>query len=224
MKPAQLLLVLVSLASTGLAQGYPDAQGLLYGHVVDPNGQAAKAIQLQARPLGVALGAVLPLTRTDENGDYRMRVPWWGRYTVYAEDRDAGYSLFTNSLSNPGSPREVTISPDHPQAEFNFQLPPKAGFLHFHLTDAKTGAPISGIEVKLLLDGRPPKPVYGESTAADKPFLVPSNKDVLIHVTSWGYKEWGQSAGGGKAIRLAPGAKLTLNVKLEPDTKRSGSD
>jgi hypothetical protein len=220
MKSAQLLFGLVSLAFAAILQaGSPNAQGLLYGHVVDPNGQPAKGIQLQARPLGVALGTVLPLTRTDEKGNYRMGVPWWGRYTVYAEDRDAGYSLFTNGLANPGNPREVTISPDHPQAEFNFQLPPKAGFLHLHLTNKKTGASISGAGVNLLLDGRPPKPVYSEGAAADKPFLVPSDTDVLIHVTSWGYKEWDQSAGRGKAIRLAPGAELTLHVALEPAAK-----
>jgi hypothetical protein len=48
------------------------------------------------------------------------------------------------------------------------------------------------------------------------PFLVPSGKDILIHVTSWGYKEWDQSADGGKVIHLSPGAKLTLDVTLEP--------
>jgi 5-hydroxyisourate hydrolase-like protein (transthyretin family) len=217
MKTAPLLFGLVFLAATGIPQeGYQDAPGLIFGHVVDQNGQPAKGVELEAMPLGVVLATVLPRSRTDENGNYRIAAPWWGRYTVYAEDPDAGYSQLATYRVGPNGPAEVTISRDHPQAEFNFQLPPKAGFLHFHLTDQTTGRPIHGIEVTVLLKEQPPRPVYSSGTSADKPFLVPSDRDILIHVTSWGYKEWNQSAGAGKAIRLSPGAELTLDVSLEP--------
>lgn len=197
-------------------EGYQDAPGLIFGHVVDQNGQPAKGIGLEALPLGVALGTVLPRSKTDENGNYRMGVPWWGRYTVFAEDLDAGYSIFATGTSDPGHPAEVTISPGHPRGEFNFRLPPKAGFLHFHLTDRRTGAPIDGILVSMFLKEQPTKPVYSGSSYANKPILVPSEEDLLIHVTSQGYKEWQQSAGRGKSIRLSPGAELTLDVVLEP--------
>jgi hypothetical protein len=218
MKAATLLFGLVLFVSHGIPQEghYPGAPGSIFGHVVDQNNQPAKGIVLEAQPLGVVLAAILPRSKTDENGYFRMGVPWWGRYTVYAEDLNAGYSSFTTPPADPVHLAEVTISPDHPQAEFNFQLPPKAGFLYFHLRDAKTGDPISGIEVTVALEGPPAKPVYSEGTSADKPFLVPSNKDVVIHVTSWGYKEWDKSVGGGKAVRLAPGTELTLDVALEP--------
>lgn len=219
MKAAPLLLGLVFLASMGIPQeGYPGAKGSILGHVVDQNNQPARGIVLEATPLGGMLATVLPSAKTDENGNYRIAAPWWGRYTVYAEDQNAGYSLFATGMSNPDHPAEVTISPDHPEAEFNFQLPAKAGFLHFHLTDAKTGSPIHGIEVSVSLAEQPPRPIYSSGTSADKPFLVPSDKDVLIHVTSRGYKEWDQSAGKGKAIRLAPGAKLSFDITLEPAT------
>lgn len=217
MKAAPILFGLVFLASTGKPQhGYPNAQGAIFGHVVDLSGQPAKGIGLEALPLERPIAAVLPRAKTDENGYYRMGVPWWGRYRVYAEDRDAGYSSFTTGLLDPNHPPEITVSPELPQAEFNFQLPPKAGFLHFHLTDQRTGARISGIEVSVLLKEQPPRPVYSDGTSTDKPFLVPSNKDVLIHVTSWGYKEWDQCAADGMPIRLKPGAELTLDVALEP--------
>jgi hypothetical protein len=217
MRVPALLFGFAFLASAGIPQeNYPGAKAVIFGHVVDQNNQPAKQIEVEGLPLGVALGAILPHSKTDDNGNYRLGVPWWGRYTVYADDPNAGYSSFATPPVNPDHLAEVTVSTDHPQAEFNFQLPTKAGFLHFHLRNAKTGAPIHGIEVTVALKGPPTKPVYSDGTSADKPFLVPSNRDVLIHVTSWGYKEWDQSVEGGKAIRLAPGAKLTLNVKLNP--------
>ena len=217
MKVAALLFGLVFFVSLGIPQeNYPNAKAVIFGHVVDQNNQPAKQIEVEGMPLGVALGAILPRSRTDENGNYRLGVPWWGRYTVYANDLNAGYSSFTTPPADPDHLAEVTVSTDHPQAEFDFQLPRKAGFLHFHLTNAKTGAPISRIEVTVALKGPPARLVYSDGTSADKSFLVPSNKDVLLHVTSWGYKEWDKSVGGGKAIRLAPGAELTLNVKLNP--------
>jgi hypothetical protein len=219
MKAAPLLFGLAFLASVGIPQeGYPGAKGSILGHVVDQNNQPAKGIVLEAEPLGVVLATVLPRAKTDENGNYRIGAPWWGRYTVYADDLNAGYSASVMGPSDSGHPAEVTISPDRPQAEFNFRLPPQAGFLHFHLTDGKTGAPIHGAEVSVFFAERPPRPIYSSGTSADKPFLVPSDKDVLIHVTSWGYKEWDQSAGKGKAVRLAPGAELSFDITLEPAT------
>jgi 5-hydroxyisourate hydrolase-like protein (transthyretin family) len=107
MRAAPLLVGLVFLAAMGTSQGnYPDAKGAIFGHVVDSNGQPAKGIQLQAEPLDGALEAVLPLARTDENGNYRMGVPWWNRYTVYAEDPNAGYSISATGRSDPVHPAE----------------------------------------------------------------------------------------------------------------------
>ena len=73
------------------------AHGVINGTVIDHDGQFAKGIGLVACPLGVALGAILPRTKTDEKGEYRFRdIPWWGRYTVYGEDEEAGYSHFSS--------------------------------------------------------------------------------------------------------------------------------
>ena len=220
MRAAPLLVGLVFLVHAGNPQdGYPGAAGHIFGHVVDQNNQPARGIGLEAEPLGVALGAVLPRATTDENGNYKLGAPWWGRYRVYAQDLQEGYAPFATPPSNPLHPAEVAISPDHPEAKFDFQLPPKGGILRFRVKDAKTGVPIHEIEVKVLLAEQPEEPVYSSDGPADNPYLVPSNKDILMHVTLRGYREWRESIGKGKALRLAPGTERTFDIALEPATK-----
>ncbi len=67
---------------TGAVAQQPDASaqnGVIYGTVIDRQGQPAKELALNASPLGVTLIAMLPRTKTDENGRYRFeRLPWWG--------------------------------------------------------------------------------------------------------------------------------------------------
>src|SRR5580704_13239214 len=56
------------------------------GIAIGQDGRPAKGIVLTAYPLGVPLRTALPATRTNEAGEYRFEnLPWWGRYTFYAE-------------------------------------------------------------------------------------------------------------------------------------------
>ena len=47
-------------------------------------------------------------------------------------------------------------------------------------------------------------------------YLVPSDKNLLLHVTSWGFREWNQSVGNGRPVRIASGDRLTVDVELQP--------
>jgi hypothetical protein len=193
------------------------AKGVIYGAVIGNDGNPATEIRLTAFPLGVPLAAALPHARTDRNGHYRFEsIPWFGRYTVYADDVDAGYSAFSTGPGGPRQPPEVTLSPEHPQAEFNFRLPPRAGFLEIHLTDRKTGVIIPGVKVTIMSADDPDRPIHGETCDSGRFILIPSDKDLLLHVTSQGFNEWDESAGAGKPIRLTSGERLSLDVRLEP--------
>jgi len=46
--------------------------------------------------------------------------------------------------------------------------------------------------------------------------LLPANKELLLHVVADGFQEWHESVGVGRAVRLASGERLTLEVQLEP--------
>jgi hypothetical protein len=212
-----LLAGLLSLSAVAAQnQGQPSNRGVIYGTVIAQDGTPAKGLTLNARPLGVALGMALPWTKTNDAGFYRFEQLAWGRYTVYAEDHDAGYSSFSTGSVGGSRLPEVELTAGHPEAEFNVTLPPPSGFLHFHLTNRSTGAPISGVEVTVMTAEIPPKTIFSEGCSSSQAILVPSDKDLLLHVTSWGFLEWEESAGAGKPIHIAPGNSFILDVQLEP--------
>jgi hypothetical protein len=209
---------LLSAQSKSLPPTEQPAFGTIYGLVVDQLGQPARGITLEASPLGVPLATALPRTKTDQQGKFRFaKIPWWGRYTIYANDAEAGFGVFASRPRNATTIQEITLSPEHPEAEFNFQLPLPAGFLQFHLTNSRTGEEIKGIEVDVSSAQEPNRFLFGIGCESDRPILIPPNEDVLLHVKSSGFKEWSESVGRGKPFRISSGAHVTLDVSLEPD-------
>jgi hypothetical protein len=206
------------LLATAVARQHdePPPKGAIYGTAIGQDGLPARRIGLRASPLGVALGTVLPYARTNDTGEYRFEgLPWWGRYTVYGEDEDAGYSIFSNGPADEGHPSEVEVTPEHPEAEFKVFLPARAGFLQVHLTNRRTGGGISGMRVTLMTMERPVSPLFAMSCYSNHIVLIPPDKDLLLHVTSDGFREWDESVGQGKPIRPRSGARLTMEVQLE---------
>lgn len=187
-------------------------KGNIHGIATYGDGQPAKGIMLTASPLGVALGMPLPAAKTNDAGEFKFQNLEYGMWTVNADDENAGYSVFaTDTFAG-----QVRISKDKPQAELNIKLPPKAGILHIHMTNANTGAVIPAMRIKLMLPSRPEFPVFQMSSYSNHVVLIPSNKNIFLHVMSDGFQEWEQSAGNGKLIRLSPGSQLTLEVPLHP--------
>jgi hypothetical protein len=209
----------VALAQVAAAQQSPEpvAKGAIYGTVIDQDGQPAKDLDLTAYTLGVALGAALPRTKTDQNGKFRFAViPWWGRYTVLVFDEEAGYSLYSTGPNGPEGTKEVTLSPEYPEAEFHLVLPPKAGFLEIHLTNRKTGESIDAVFVSVMSADDPKGLMFSQSCASTRTILIPPDKDLLLHVTSPGFSEWARSAGNGVPLHMASGSRQTLDVQLDP--------
>jgi hypothetical protein len=93
---------------------------VINGVAIGKDGRPAKGIGLTACPLGVALGAMLPRVAANDKGEFLFEnLPWWGRYTVYSEDEDAGYSMFSTGSAGEEQPSEVEITREHPEAKFN---------------------------------------------------------------------------------------------------------
>jgi hypothetical protein len=214
-----LVFIGFSLLVTASAQrkDEPLPKGVIYGIAIGQDGLPAKRIGLTATPLGVPLGAMLPHTRTNDAGEYRFEgIPWWGRYTVYGDDENEGYSSFSTGPDGDSSSPEVQITPEHPEAEMRVVLPPRAGFIQVHLTNQKTGAAISGMRIALMPSESPTSPLFTMSCYSNKVVLIPPNKELLLHISSDGFREWNESIGKGKPIRLASGARLKIDVQLEP--------
>lgn len=214
-----LVFVGLFLLAAALAQqnDQPHPKGVIYGVAIGQDGQPAKRIGLTAMPLGVGLGAVLPHTRTNDAGEYRFEnVPWWGKYTVYGDDENEGYSSVSTGPVGDNTPPEVELTPEHPRAELRVLLPPRAGFIQIHLTNQRTGAGISGMRVALMLPESPSSSLFTMSCASNHVILIPPDKDFLLHISSDGFREWNESIGKGKPIHLASGARVKIDVQLEP--------
>lgn len=192
MKKLLVFGVLVFLSATAAQNEVRSPnRGVIYGTVLTQEGIPAKGLMLNAHPLGVMLAMPLPWAKTSDTGAYRFEHLPLGRYTVYAEDKEAGYSSFsTGAGGTPGHPPEVELSAEHPEAEFTVHLPPPAGFVLFHLTNRRTGATIAGVQVTVMSGDVHPKPIFGGGFGSTEPLLVPSDLDLLLHVTSWGFREW----------------------------------
>jgi hypothetical protein len=197
--------------------GQQAVSGSINGTVIANDGTPARGIGLTAFP-DVPLGGRLPTTQTDQSGNYRFeRLAWWATYTVYADDQNEGYSIFSTGLCGQADPPEVTLSPEHPEATMDLRLPPKAGLVRIHLTNQQTGVAILGLQVSVMSSQTPPQQMFSTSQSSDTVVLIPSDKDLLLHVTSSGFHEWDESARRGKQIRVAPGSHLELYVELEPE-------
>ena len=188
----------------------------IYGKAIDHGGRPAKGLHLQVRPLDVSLSGALPRTQTNDVGEYRFEhLAWWGRYTVYAEDPDAGFSWYAVGPGGDRHPPVVDITAENQQKEFTVYLPLKAGFLYVQLKSQRTGREIAWIQVKMV-SAVDPQSELTSTGHPDRVLLIPTDKDILLHVTSDGFREWDESVGRGKLIRMAPGTQRTLAVQLEP--------
>ena len=208
-----LMLITGRVAQTETVQ----FKGMIYGIAIDRNGQPAKGVGLTAFPAGaVAVGGVLPHVKTNQAGEYRFKNLDFGEWGLYAQDDEAGYSSFsTGGYGSAGSFSEVELTAEHPQANLLVTLPPKAGFVHVHLTNRETGAVVSTMRVELMLAETPDVLAFRMEGESSKVILVPPEKHLLLHVTADGFHEWRESAGTGKLIYLPSGAQLKLDVQLE---------
>jgi hypothetical protein len=214
--PFACLLLFTTAGAQQKDASRPD--GSIYGVAITSDGQLAKRVGLTAVPVGeFALGTLLPHTATDDGGEYRfVHLPWWGKYTVYADDEEAGYSSFSTGGHGQTQPPEIEITPARREAELRVNLPPKAAFLRVHLTNGKTGAPVSGMQIMVMHDTNPPSLAFSMSCFSTKTVLLPPDSSLLIHITSNGFREWKESVGKGKKLNLTSNSRFTFDVQLDP--------
>ena len=206
--------LLLSPAVSQQQQQVPN--GTVFGVVVKANGEPATNLRLTARPSFPTGGhsGDFPHTTTNELGEYQFQnLSLWGTYFIYADDEVAGYSrVSTGPLARQ---TDIEITFEHPEAQFNFSLPPKAGFIRIHVTNRRTGAAIREMTVSVMpLDKQ--GFLFTMSGGSDHQILVPPDRNLLTHVSAEGFREWDESIGAGRPVNVSSGGRLILNVQLEP--------
>jgi hypothetical protein len=83
------------------------------------------------------------------------------------------------------------------------------------LTNRRTGIGISVMSVRVMLMELPESALFTMGCYSNHVVLVPADKNLLLHVTSDGFREWDESVGKGKPLHLPSGTRLTLAVQLE---------
>ncbi len=58
------------------------------------------------------------------------------------------------------------------------------------------------MQLEVMLLDHSSRMLFSLSTDSTKPILISPSKDLLIHVRSFGFYEWVESAGKGKPVRL----------------------
>jgi hypothetical protein len=208
--------LLLAITPVAQPQDVAHVKGSIYGTAFGNDGKPARRIGLTAMPLnGLPLATLLPHTTTNDIGEYRFDLPWWGKYTVYAEDEAAGYSSYSTGRYGRSDPSTAEITPGHREAEMTIILPPKAAFLHVRLTNRVSGTPISAMRITVLREGSPSL-VFQMSCYSTKVVLLPPDEDLIIHLTADGFREWKESAGSGQKLHLGSGENLALDVELDP--------
>jgi hypothetical protein len=198
-------------------QQQPAIKGVIRGLVTTSSGEPAKHLRLFLVALGGGGTGGGNQTKTDATGEYRFeKLTFWGTYRVYPDDEAAGYSALSAGPISGNPIWEVEVTPEHPEAELNIALPPKAGFIKIHLANRRTGAPISEMKVWIAAFEPPNPGLFSAVGRLEGMILVPPDRNLLLHVTANGFREWDESVGRGKPINVPSETTLTLNVQLDP--------
>ena len=83
------------------------------------------------------------------------------------------------------------------------------------ISDANVMANIFIVKLQLSVMENPDSPLFTMSCYSNHVILVLPDKNLLLHVTSDGFREWDDSVGKGKPIHLPSGTRLTLEVQLD---------
>jgi hypothetical protein len=213
--PAVYLAFALAISSAAQTAG----SGSICGTVLDENGQPAKNILMTAVYLGAHSGPY-PASRSDDSGHYCLVNVPYGDNAPAADDPAHGYpnpqyGFYASGADNKEPPNVAHLSAEHPQATIDVRIPYKAAFLTIHLTDAITGKPQLALFYKLSVQIDPQRRYMFGSRSATDGLLLPPNENVLLKVSSPGYREWPYDNSPGYVLNLLPGEHKIINVPLQ---------
>lgn len=217
---------LLLVASFAHSQPSGPENGKICGIVLDESGDPASNVRVIAMllwPGGHSGG--YPGTHTDKSGRYCIDGLPLGSYILSGDDEGLGYPMQGDSFFSWPSPApQVTLTSEKPNANFDWKIPFRAGFLYLRLP-ASDSAGVS-ITAKLVVRSRPSLGRMSITTVSEMgkskqvTILLPSQEDVLLSVSASGYESWPGDNGETKVLKVLPGAIVDIVV---PPLKRKAS-
>jgi hypothetical protein len=169
------------------------------------------------------MGAMVPHADTDETGHFAIRIArsWFGKFVVAAKKEDEDYPDMSNQFYSDGKFQTVTLTPHHRHHTVIIRLGPKAGVLLGTVADAVSNAPLSPC-VEFRRVSEPSNFLSASGWVKPKyKLLIPADTDILVKISLDGYKAWYYPGTvektKEKAVRLKPGERETIDIRLQPD-------
>ena len=214
-----VFLLLHSFFASG--QQAADPGGAICGSVLDENGAPASHVYVIAM-LQEMFGHTggYPGTATDDAGHYCVADLSLGKYILSALDEKKGYpkrglGFYTWSSPDP----QVTLTAQEPQANLDWQIPFKAGFLRLHVSVDHPGVQAVPITFDLVVPSRPKLGYESVMTSLrtdprdSLTILLPPGDDVFLTAMSPGYRHWPENE-RGELLNLRPGETRDITISL----------
>lgn len=203
------------------AQTTPKAQGhtRIVGIVLDEQHHPLRNISVHA--VSQQTGMYMPSVDSDEAGHFVIENLEPGIYSVWGESDAAAYPNTALPFYPNAHPVKVTLG-NGAEANVVLVLGPRAGILYGTVLDKATGqAIVSQHALHFIVSKVSNRQDSIEFSGPAKfRWLIPPETEVNVEVVAEGYKPWVYTGTPGRfpteAVRLEPGAKKILNIRLEP--------
>lgn len=213
---------LLLAASFAYGQQATNSTGSICGSVLDETGAPASHVQVLAI-LQDPAGHGLPGSITDETGHYCVDGLRLGKYVMSAADEKKGYPMRSDFYTWPAPEPQVTLTAQDPQANLDWQIPFKAGFLKIHVSVDHPDIQTVPITFDLIVRSRPKVRYTSVMTSLHTDskgsftVLLPPGEDVLLTAMSPGYRHW-PNDDRGELLNLRSGETQDITISLETIT------
>jgi uncharacterized surface anchored protein len=198
-----------------------ETTGTIMARVVDQSGNSVAGATAQMEPAdGKIMAKAIPRCLTDETGVCSYAHLQFGKYHVTAMKNADGYPDVSGELYGHGKSELIAeVTPDAPTASVSITLGPRAGAITLKIVDDATGLPVANPTVTLSL-ATTPTTFRTSSLHSDFKILIPPDEDILVEVSSDGYKPWHMEtqpeATHANALHLHSGEAREFTIRLQP--------
>jgi hypothetical protein len=195
---------------------------VIRGTVVNESSQPIAGANVTAQLADELYQGLVRYVQTDDAGRFVINGLKSARYRVFAMKEADGYADPRWFIYDNGTVPVVQLSDAAPASDVRVKIGPKAARISGTITDAATGDPVEAVSFRIW---RGIGCASGLSVSAKPRYdlLIPSGAEVALEVSVPGYEVWrynpGPNVGEPTWLSLPPGARMPLNIKLQPITK-----